>query len=124
MKKHGWWIITLVLIGALIAFLTVQAKKPGKYDEFAQCISDSGAKFYGAWWCPHCQTQKAVFGKSSRLLPYVECQSKSRESFAICNDQDIKSYPTWIFANGSRVTGEQTFEQLAAQTACVAPVTN
>ncbi len=118
MKKHGWWIITLALIAALIAFLMVQAKKPGKYDQFAQCISDSGAKFYGAWWCPHCQSQKAIFGKSSRLLPYVECQNRDRSPIQTCIDEDVKNYPTWIFADGTRVTGKQTFEQLATETSC------
>ena len=25
------------------------------YDTFAQCLSDAGTKFYGTFWCPHCQ---------------------------------------------------------------------
>jgi thiol-disulfide isomerase/thioredoxin len=33
---------------------------PGKYDEFAKCLTDNGAKFYGAFWCPHCQAQKKM----------------------------------------------------------------
>lgn len=121
MKKHGWWIITLVIISVVIGFLVVQAKKPGKYDNFAQCISDSGAKFYGTWWCPHCQAQKALFGKSAQLLPYEECQTRSRKNTQICIEKEITSYPTWIFADGARVSGEQTFDQLASYTSCTAP---
>jgi hypothetical protein len=26
-------------------------------DDFAKCIKDSGAMFYGAFWCPHCQVR-------------------------------------------------------------------
>ncbi len=119
MKKHGWWIITLAVIAVLVGLLVMQAKKPGKYDEFAQCLSDKGAKFYGAWWCPHCQAQKARFGKSAAKLPYVECQTKSREMTQVCIDADIKSYPTWIFADGAKITGELELDQLAEKTACV-----
>ncbi len=120
MKKHGWWIITLAVIAVVVGFLVVQAKKPGRYDDFAQCISDSGAKFYGAWWCPHCQAQKALFGKSAQLLPYEECQTRSRENTPVCIEKEITSYPTWIFTDGTRVSGEQTFEQLAGYTSCTA----
>jgi hypothetical protein len=118
MKKHGWWIITLAVIAALVAFLMVQARKPGKYDGLAQCISDSGAKFYGAWWCPHCQATKAMFGKSAKLLPYIECSDKSQKQTKQCDDIGIKGYPTWIFKDESRLTGELTFEQLAEKTSC------
>lgn len=129
----------------------VDAKKPGKYDDFASCITNSGAKFYGAYWCPHCQAQKAEFGKSAKKLPYIECELSTKEkkvaqsqidqavkdgkltadqdpnSIGIytrtqaCTTNNIESYPTWIFADGSRVTGEQSFAELAAKTGCVAP---
>lgn len=140
------------IILATFAYLFfVDAKKPGKYDDFAQCITNSGAKFYGAYWCPHCQKQKAEFGKSASKLPYIECELSNTEKKAAqsqidqavkdgrlgldqdpntigiytrtqaCTTNKIESYPTWIFADGSRVTGEQTFAELAAKTGCVAP---
>ncbi len=113
-----------IVIGAIIliaGLLVVNAKTPGKYDEFAQCITDSGAKFYGAYWCPHCQTQKTTFGKSAKKLPYVECALSQDKQTQICIDQKIESYPTWEFADGTRVTGQQTFEELAAKTSCAVP---
>lgn len=110
--------IVVVIAGALV----INAKTPGKYDDFAQCITDSGAKFYGAYWCPHCQTQKQVFGKSAKKLPYVECAKNQSEQTQVCIDQNVQSYPTWEFSDGSRVTGEQTFDELAAKTSCVAPI--
>ncbi|MEK6827042.1 MAG: hypothetical protein AABX99_00990, partial [Nanoarchaeota archaeon] len=48
---------------------------PGKYDQFAQCLKDKGAVFYGAFWCSHCIAQKKLFGSSAKLLPYVECST-------------------------------------------------
>lgn len=124
MKKHGWWIITLALIAIVVGLLVMYAKKPGKYDTFAQCVNESGAKFYGAWWCPHCQDQKTMFGRSAQYLPYVECQTRSRQPLAACTDVDIKGFPTWIFADGTRATGKLSFEQLAEKTACELPAEN
>ena len=91
------------------------------YDTFAQCITDAGAKFYGAYWCSHCKEQKELF-KNSKKLPYIECsttdgQGQTKE----CLDAGITGYPTWIFADGSQGNGKQTFEALSERTGCVAP---
>ena len=91
---------------------------PGKYDTFAQCINDSGAKFYGAYWCPHCNDQKALFGKSAKKLPYIECSLPNRGGQnALCNEINIESYPTWIFPDGSR-SNFLTLTQLSEKTGC------
>ena len=50
----------LVVVG-LIAFATTQEAAQSPYDSFAQCLTDDGVKMYGAWWCPHCQSQKKLF---------------------------------------------------------------
>jgi thiol-disulfide isomerase/thioredoxin len=119
MKKFIPWIIGLLIVAGFISFLVVQAKKPGKYDTFASCIEKSGAKFYGAFWCPHCQATKALFGKSAKLLPYVECSTPDgKGQLPICAEADIKGYPTWVFADGSRLSGEQTFQTLSEKTSC------
>lgn len=112
-------IITLLVVGGFIGFLVFQAKKPGQYDDLAQCVSNSGAKFYGAFWCPHCQAQKAAFGKSAKLLPYIECsESNGKTQTQACIDADIKGYPTWEFADGSRSSGRLSVEELAEITSC------
>jgi thiol-disulfide isomerase/thioredoxin len=110
--------IIIIISGALV----INAKTPGKYDDFAQCINDSGAKFYGAYWCPHCQTQKTIFGKSAKKLPYVECALSQDKQTQICIDKNISSYPTWEFSDSSRLTGELTFAELAEKTSCAVPV--
>ncbi len=120
-KKSAWkWIVgSVVVIGGLVSLLVIQANKPGKYDTVAQCIADSGATFYGAFWCPHCQATKAVFGKSAKLLPYVECsQPNGKGQLPICEEAGVQGYPTWRFADGSELSGERSIAELAAKTNC------
>lgn len=113
-------IIIIVLAIAFVAFK--QEQKPGKYDELALCIKDSGAIFYGAFWCPHCNNQKDMFGKSAKLLPYVECSTPdSRSQLTICKENEIEGYPTWEFADGERLSGEVSLETLAEKTGCKLP---
>lgn len=85
----------------------------------AQCLKDSGAIFYGAFWCPHCKKQKQDFGAAAPALPYVECSTADGNDQApICKAKGIKSYPTWKFSDGSELTGEQSLEILAQKTNC------
>lgn len=112
-------IFTLAVIGGLGYLIHVQNNKPGQYDKLAQCIKDSGAKFYGAFWCPHCQNEKKMFGKSAKLLPYVECSTPDGSGQnKICTDLGIKGYPTWTFPDGTTETGEIKPEDLATKTSC------
>ena len=39
----------------------------------AKCLTDKGAKFYGASWCSWCKKEKELFGEAAQYLPYVEC---------------------------------------------------
>lgn len=109
---------TIVVIAGLFV---LNAKTPGKYDEFAQCITDSGATFYGASWCAHCQNQKLAFGKSEKLLPYKECSTPNGNNLELCTEDEITATPTWEFADGTRLQGTQTFETLAKMTGCTLP---
>ncbi len=122
-------IFVAAIIGALIIVigLGMTVNKPGstKLDGFAQCITDSGAKFYGAFWCPHCQAQKALFGASAKLLPYIECSNADRSQKQACIDAKVESYPTWEMKDGTRLPVENgagvSLETLAAKTQCVLP---
>ncbi|MCX6751609.1 MAG: thioredoxin domain-containing protein [Candidatus Nomurabacteria bacterium] len=126
--------IFLLVIGILIlgTIATVLFRSPsipagpGKYDTFAQCLKDKGAIFYGAFWCPHCQAQKELFGSSAKYLPYVECstpdgQNQTKE----CIDKKIEGYPTWELADGTRIPDENgagvTLETLSLKTSCPLP---
>ena len=123
MKKYTFWIITLIaVVGIPMGYWAWYMNEPGKYDSFASCITDSGTTFYAAFWCPHCQAQKALFGKSDKYLPYVECSQPSGQGqLQICTDANITSYPTWQFADGTRLMGEQSLEVLAEKTGCPLP---
>lgn len=113
-----WVIIGILIVGGIGGSMYMKTL-PGKYDVLAQCLTEKGAKFYGAFWCPHCNEQKKFFGNSEKLLPYVECSEADRRTQTpICIEKEIKQYPTWIFADGSRMTGEQKPEVLAEKTGC------
>lgn len=120
----------MLLIGTLIVSVLVVAGyffytenvKPGRLDAFAQCLGEKGATFYGAFWCPHCQNQKRMFGKSEKFLPYVECSTPNgKDQLPVCKEKNIGGYPTWEFADGSRETGEIALGRLAEKTSCQLP---
>lgn len=115
-------LIALVVVGGVI-WLLATPSGPGKYDTFATCLAEKGAKFYGTWWCPHCKNQKAMFGKSARLLPYTECAAPGQTTgqLQVCKDAKIEGYPTWVFTDGSRETGEVSLARLSEKTSCPLP---
>ena len=113
------WIITIVASVAIIGGMIWYSSQPGKYDEFAACIKDSGATFFGAFWCPHCQEQKSLFGRSARELPYTECSTPDgRGQLEHCIDEGIETYPTWESKDGERRTGVLSLADLAEFTGC------
>jgi hypothetical protein len=105
--KTNFYIIFIIsvvlLVGGLGIFMSKDSSKPSKYDGLAKALTDSGAKFYGAFWCPHCQDQKAEFGSSKKFLPYVECSNPDNSPTQVCTDSKIESYPTWKFKDGIKV---------------------
>jgi hypothetical protein len=124
MKKTTKITLILVVVAAvaIVVLLATRPRQPGKYDTLATCLKDSGTVFYGAFWCPHCQNQKKAFGNSAELLPYVECSTPDGQGqIQICTDKEIKGYPTWVFKNGSRLSGEVSFGDLASRSGCSLP---
>lgn len=114
-------IVVVVILGIAFAF-SKSSQKPGEYDQFAQCLGEKGATFYGTFWCPHCQNQKKLFGKSAKLLPYVECSTPDgKGQLEICQEAEIEGYPTWEFADKTRLSGEISLEELSEKTGCVLP---
>lgn len=116
-------LILLIIIGVIGFRMTGNVvSEPGKYDSFAQCLSNNGVKMYGAYWCPHCQDQKEMFGDSWKNVNYIECSlpngaGQTKE----CTAAGIRSYPTWQFADGTRVSGTLSFQELSARTSCTLP---
>ncbi len=121
MRKAVWLLIIILVIGGLISLIRTPGKA-GRLDSFASCIKESGALFYGAFWCPHCQNQKALFGSSAKLLPYIECSTPDGKSQTpACTEAGVVGYPTWKFPNGIVETGELSLERLVELTSCPLP---
>ena len=113
-------IIGLVILGVFASFMV--SARPNKLDSFVQCIKDSGTIFYGAFWCPHCQATKGMFGSAAKLLPYVECSTPDGSGqLPVCQEKGVTSYPTWVFPDGSTLTGERTLQELSEKTGCQLP---
>ena len=108
-------IIAIIFIGIIVV-----AAKSGGSGSLAKCLKASGAKFYGSKSCPHCNSQKKMFGDDASNLPYVECLGANGTQNEVCNANDITAYPTWVFADGSRQQGELSMEVLAQKAKCKA----
>ena len=90
-----------------------EAVSPSTPDQLAlvEHLLSKGAIFYGAWWCPHCFTQKNLFGtEAGRRLPYVECD-KDDVGRQRCQSAGIRAYPSWDL-NGQRREGVLSLEEL------------
>jgi hypothetical protein len=125
MKKSTAILVVLLFIAAAFAayrigFGTTGAVVGGsnEYDAFAQCLTEKGAVFYGAYWCPHCQKQKEMFGSSFKFVKYIECSLPNKAGQTEeCKVAGIKAYPTWDI-KGVRREGELSLQQLAELTGC------
>jgi len=109
---------SLTLIALLLSalFLTACSKPDSAaLNSFASCLTEKGAKMYGAYWCGHCQNQKKIFGSSFANVDYIECTEETQR----CDDERITGYPTWKFLDGSSLNGVQTLASLAQKTGCL-----
>jgi hypothetical protein len=71
-----------------------------------------GVLFYGAWWCPACTRQKALFGDAAaKELPYIECDRAPGDRER-CQAARIEAYPTWELQGKPRLVGVQSLEEL------------
>jgi hypothetical protein len=118
-------LLVIIFIVGSIAVVRLSEGDSGKPDDpaaaaLAECLTQKGAKMYGAYWCTHCINQKKAFGSAVSKIGYVECsvQGSPREQTQPCKDAGVTSYPTWIFADGSRLSGELSFSQLAEKAGC------
>jgi len=117
-------IVALVVIVAAFFLFSSGGKKydSADVDIFAKCITDSGAIMYGTFWCPHCARTKKSFGSSFQHINYVECDPRGEnEQAELCIEKEIDKYDTWVFADGSRLISEPSFEQLSEKTGCHVP---
>lgn len=129
LPRFSWraWLIRTIPAGLIVVALlhlhfTGILGKPAAAEDrrlraLAQHLVKNNAKFYGAYWCPHCAEQKEMFGASGHRLPYIECSPQGRRgSQALeCRDAGIRVYPTWII-NGRRLEGVLSISRLSELT--------
>lgn len=120
---NGWFQITVISAAILFTFLlalgsgygeTTYTGEPASAD-FASCLTEKGAVFYGSEWCSHCRDQKAIFGETFEKINYVDCEKSPN----LCQLAGITAYPTWII-NGEKYLGAKSPQSLAALTGCEA----
>lgn len=102
----------------ILLTLFVSACSP-TYEALGQCLGEKGVKMYGAFWCPHCQQQKEMFGDGFDKITYIECSTPNGNAQTkVCADAGIKSYPTWEFPDGRKINGELSAQELADLSNC------
>jgi len=93
-------IIGVVIVAALgTTYYVGYYQRSHRYDAFARCLTQKGVKMYGAYWCPHCSDQKALFDASFKFAPYIECgiQGNTAKITDACTDAGIKHFPPGNF---------------------------
>ncbi len=125
-QRFDWGTWSLGTAGGIVIFLAmlhmhysgIFDPAAGPEEPYLQALAEhlgaGDAKFFGAYWCPHCQEQKALFEASADRLPYVECTPGGRGGpmATDCVTNGIESYPTWIIA-GRKYEGVLSLERLA-----------
>lgn len=126
LASHYLFGLAGLVVVALVGFAVWSSQAPSRYDDFAFCLSEKGVTMYGAWWCPHCARQKALFGTAFDQVTYVECSENGSKSFnaQACTDVgigDTYGVPLWKTANGTLFEGEQTLARLSEVSGCALP---
>lgn len=106
--------ITIVVATAIVVAIIISKIAGGKYDAFAECLTDKGTIIYGTEWCSHCKAQKELFGRSFKKVNYVDCDTEKET----CLKADIAGYPTWKMGDGEALVGTQQLTVLAEKTGC------
>lgn len=118
-------IVAAVAIGGGI-WLYRATNAPTPLDGFAACLKEKGVAMYGTYWCAYCKVQKEKFGRAFEKAKYIGCAmpGNPRSQAPVCREAGVQSYPTWMFADGSRLVGVQELADLAEKSGCALPTQN
>ncbi len=104
-KTRNKAVIIAVAVFVLLTTMIVYAvTSPGKYDDFAKCLTEKGALMQGEDWCKYTNAQKAMFGNSFKYINYQR-------------NPNLEVRPTWTI-NGKVYEKVQSFERLSQLTGC------
>jgi hypothetical protein len=89
----------------------------------AEYLAENNVKFYGAYWCAHCQQQKSLFGAvAASKLPYIECAEGGENSQRqLCKEKNIQMFPTWAI-KGKLLPGTLDLKKIAELTGYKGPM--
>ncbi|MBI4835854.1 MAG: hypothetical protein HY817_01195 [Candidatus Abawacabacteria bacterium] len=114
-----WVVSPLVIVVVVFGYLRLFS--PSVLADFAKCLTEKKAVFYGMYDCPHCLTQKRDFGRAMEFINYVECKMPNGTWADVCKQENITATPTWKFDGKDPVTGRQSLQYLAEKTGCPLP---
>ena len=116
-------VIVILIVAIILLFSIGGSEYPSsELDKFAQCLTEKGVVEYGAFWCPNCAKQKKMFGSSYKYINYIECDARGEnEQSELCIEKKVEKYPDWEFADGSRLVGLSSFEELSEKSGCPPP---
>lgn len=104
----------LVPFAAAFIYAMPEGGPAGFEAALARHLREQGAVMYGAYWCPHCTEQKALFGDAAKDVPYVECAKDGVNARPdLCEQVGVRSFPTWVMGTERR-EGVQSLGALAA----------
>lgn len=93
----------LVPLGAAFIYAVPAGGGSGFEGALARHLREKGAVMYGAYWCPRCTEQKALFGDAARDVPYVECAADGVNGRPdLCEKAGVKAFPTWVMGTERR----------------------
>jgi glutaredoxin len=103
----------MVLLGCGPQDLGAASGSSAYETSLAEHLTSTGGLMYGAYWCPHCADQKAIFNDAAGLLPYVECAADGENAQPeLCQQRGIQGYPTWEI-DGQLYPGVKSLDELA-----------
>ena len=84
---------------------------------FAKYLNENNIVMYSAYWCPHCNDQKQLFGKKAvEELLIVECAKDGKNNqYKLCQEKGIEGFPSWEI-NNQIYSGTMSLNELAKMT--------
>lgn len=108
-------ILTVIFASSIIAVWCTTTNNTEQKVALAQCLTEKWATMYGTTRCSHCNAQKELFGyEAFAKVNFVDCDKNKNT----CGLAGVEWYPTRVFADKSKLVGEQKLEALAQAAGC------
>ncbi|MEK4033812.1 hypothetical protein WOC76_14945 [Methylocystis sp. IM3] len=99
-----YYYFPVIIISPALAAIIYAMVLRWRKENFAKCLTQSGAMMFGSCHCPRCQAQKAMFDSAWQYVTYIEANNT-------CPNYDPNwgqklglsgtiAFPTWKFPDG------------------------